>query len=46
MEIHKFNTKSCVRPGLTFKTKEYDVAANKKTKRMQIVHSPQAQGLS
>ena len=40
MEIHKFNTSICVKPRLIFKTKEYDVVANKKTKEMSVAYFP------
>ena len=46
MEIHNISTLSCVRPGLIFKTKEFDVAANIKTKNIKISNTAHAQGYS
>ena len=46
MEIHNIGTLSCVRPGLIFKTKEFDVAANIKTKNIKINNIAHAQGYS
>ena len=46
MEIHNIRTLSCVRRGLIFKTKEFDVAANIKTKNIKINNTAHAQGYS